>query len=352
MEVEQQAQDDSSSRKIEQQVPHQELQDTSNHAGAVVMNNPVIDVLSSPNKRASENEAISISVGSAASTSAGGAVVASTATGEDLIVEQSSSSSTTAVLDHENHDAAGCAIGALPPRTCFVKEEDDEGGTRTSTTSQNDVLEEVQKHHILRAGGSATAVVSKNLTPAKKSSNKTPSSGEAFHVESSDQHLQRFSSEQEGERYDVARDEIKQEDQNHLFLETPPLQFLAQCANGWTWTLFMFLDGLRTGIIPCTVQTLAGFLWVYLYRHCYRMDLYEEQLGRQTKILVFYLLVITVIFTITAAIDYPTVLTAWVDNETDDDSSSGASEGNQDYKSTALILEVKLLFQLLGMTIS
>ncbi|CAD7954293.1 unnamed protein product [Amoebophrya sp. A120] len=337
----------------QQQVePHQELQVDDIIHDAVVCN-PVIDVaLSSPNKSASENEAITIriSLGSGAtSTNAGGAVVAST--GDDnLIIEQSSSSSTTAaVLDHENHDTAGCAIGALPPRTCFVK-EGEEGGTRTTRIFQNNDKEQVEKHHILRAGGSAITIAAENLT-AVEISNKTPSSGdEAFHVESSDQaHFHRFSSEQDEKN--VAQPQEEQDHHHHLFLETPPLQFLAQCANGWTWTLFMFLDGLRTGIIPCTVQTLAGFLWVYLYRHCYRMDLYEKQFRRQTKILLCYLLLITIIFIITAAIDYPTVLTAWVDNETNDDSSDASEEDkNQDYKSTVLILEVKLVFQLLGMT--
>ncbi|CAD7940888.1 unnamed protein product [Amoebophrya sp. A120] len=79
-------------------------------------------------------------------------------------------------------------------------------------------------------------------------------------------------------------------------LETPPLQFVAQCANGWTWLCFSILEGMRELTAPCVVQVLTGFLWLFLYCQCYRADLYRRQLRFLLVSLGCYLTLLGVFF--------------------------------------------------------
>eukprot|EP00391_Amoebophrya_sp_Ameob2_P006572 CAMPEP_0178995450 /NCGR_PEP_ID=MMETSP0795-20121207/7834_1 /TAXON_ID=88552 /ORGANISM="Amoebophrya sp., Strain Ameob2" /LENGTH=493 /DNA_ID=CAMNT_0020687759 /DNA_START=12 /DNA_END=1493 /DNA_ORIENTATION=- len=79
-------------------------------------------------------------------------------------------------------------------------------------------------------------------------------------------------------------------------LNTPPLPFVAQIANGFTWLYLFCLEKMPTGIVPCCIQILTGVLWLFLYAKHYRPDLYEKQLTLQTCLLLLYVGSISTLF--------------------------------------------------------
>ncbi|CAD7971569.1 unnamed protein product [Amoebophrya sp. A120] len=149
-------------------------------------------------------------------------------------------------------------------------------------------------------------------------------------------------------------------------LETPPLQFVAQCANGWTWTSFFLLQGFRTGVPQGCLQISTGFLWLFLYCKYYRRDLYEKELKRLLLFLILYLCFVTLVFLLTVFHDRPDVFTCLFDGggngEEDQGGSTTSSSSSSDSdlsgsslsakerngEETVMIDEVKILFSTLG----
>eukprot|EP00392_Amoebophrya_sp_AT5.2_P009773 g9801.t1 len=82
-------------------------------------------------------------------------------------------------------------------------------------------------------------------------------------------------------------------------LNTPPLSFTAQCANGLNWLFYWSLEKMMTGVAPCSVQVVTGFLWLFLYRRHYRADLYKKELRTQLCCLGLHVAGSTTLFALT-----------------------------------------------------
>eukprot|EP00392_Amoebophrya_sp_AT5.2_P019314 g20093.t1 len=94
-----------------------------------------------------------------------------------------------------------------------------------------------------------------------------------------------------------------QEEDQLLWLATPPLQFVAQVLNGYTWLLCFLLEGMITGVVPCAVQWLTGVVWLFLYVRVYRRDLYAAQLRLQLRLLAVAVGLLTLLFLLPVLFD-------------------------------------------------